>query len=88
MWVYTDIVLIFVVENCYFLIIVFENLSSTGYIVRCVFSFQNFKIDNATVCVCVCDADLDHENNRCLVISETVQALPIKFAVKIVRLKV
>ena len=29
-------------------------------------------------------ADLNHENNKC---SETVQATPIKFAVKIVRLK-
>ena len=28
--------------------------------------------------------DLNHENNKCLIILETVQAMPIKFAVKIV----
>ena len=28
---------------------------------------------------------LTHENNKCSIISETVQAIPIKFAVKIVR---
>ena len=28
--------------------------------------------------------DLNHEHNKCLIISETVQAMPIKFAVKIV----
>ena len=32
--------------------------------------------------------DLNHENNVCSIITETVQAMPIKFAVKIVRLKV
>ena len=32
--------------------------------------------------------DLNHENNNCLNISETIQAMPINFAVKIVRLKV
>ena len=32
--------------------------------------------------------DLNHENNKCLIISETVQAMPITFAVKIVQLKV
>ena len=32
--------------------------------------------------------DLNNENNKCSIISETVQAMPIKFAVKIVRLKV
>ena len=32
--------------------------------------------------------DLNHENNECLIISETVQAMAIKFAVKIVQLKV
>ena len=32
--------------------------------------------------------DLNHENDKCLIISETIQAMPIKFAVKIVRLKV
>ena len=32
--------------------------------------------------------DLDHENNNCLIISETVQTIIIKFAVKIVQLKV
>ena len=32
--------------------------------------------------------DLNHENNQCSIISETVQAMPIKFAVKIVWLKV
>ena len=32
--------------------------------------------------------DLDHENNKCLIISETIQAMPIKFAVMMVRLKV
>ena len=26
----------------------------------------------------------NHENNKCLIISETLQAMPIKFAVKIV----
>ena len=31
---------------------------------------------------------LNHENNKCSIISETVQAIPIRFAVKIVRLKV
>ena len=31
---------------------------------------------------------LNHENNKCLSISETVQAMPIKFVVKLVRLKV
>ena len=31
---------------------------------------------------------LHHENKKCSIISETVQAIPIKFAVKIVRLKV
>ena len=32
--------------------------------------------------------DLNHENSKCLIISETVQAMPIKFAVKLVQLKV
>ena len=32
--------------------------------------------------------DLDHENDKYSFISETVQAIPIKFAVKIVQLKV
>ena len=32
-------------------------------------------------------ADLNHENNKCLIISETIQAIPIKFAGKTVRLK-
>ena len=32
--------------------------------------------------------DMNHENNKCLIISETIQAMPIKFTVKIVRLKV
>ena len=32
--------------------------------------------------------DLNHENNKCLIISETIQAMPIKFALKIARLKV
>ena len=32
--------------------------------------------------------DLNHENNTSLIISETIQAMPIKFAVKIVRLQV
>ena len=32
--------------------------------------------------------DLNHENNKCLIISETIAAMPIKFAVKIVQLKV
>ena len=27
--------------------------------------------------------DLNHENNKCLIISETVQAIPVTFAVKI-----
>ena len=31
---------------------------------------------------------LNHENNKCLIISETVQAMPIELAVKILRLKV
>ena len=31
---------------------------------------------------------LNHENNKCLIISETIQAMPTKFAVKIVQLKV
>ena len=29
--------------------------------------------------------DLNHENNKCLIISETIQAMPITFSVKIVR---
>ena len=32
--------------------------------------------------------DLNHENNKGLIISETIQAMPIRFAVKIVQLKV
>ena len=32
--------------------------------------------------------DLNHDNNKCLIISETVQAVPITFAVKIVQVKV
>ena len=32
--------------------------------------------------------DLNHENNKCSIISETVQGMPIKFAVKTVQLKV
>ena len=32
--------------------------------------------------------DLNHETNKCLIISETIQAMPIIFAVKIVRQKV
>ena len=32
--------------------------------------------------------DFNLENKKCLIISETLQAIPIKFAVKIVRLKV
>ena len=31
---------------------------------------------------------VNHENIKCLIISETIQAILIKFAVKIVRLKV
>ena len=31
---------------------------------------------------------LNHENNKCVVISETIEAIPIKFAVKICRRKV
>ena len=31
--------------------------------------------------------NVHHENNKCLIISEAIQAIPIKFAVKIVRLK-
>ena len=31
--------------------------------------------------------DLNHENNKCSIIPETAQAIPIKFAVKIIRLK-
>ena len=32
--------------------------------------------------------DLNHENKTCSILSKTVQAIPIKFVVKIVRLKV
>ena len=32
--------------------------------------------------------ELNHENNKCSIISETVEATSIRFAVKIVRLKV
>ena len=32
--------------------------------------------------------DLNHENIKCFIISETVQTMPINFAVKITRLKV
>ena len=35
-----------------------------------------------------CHTALNHENNKCLLISEAIQAMLIKFAVKIVRLKV
>ena len=31
--------------------------------------------------------DFSHENNKCLIISETTQTMPITFAVKIVQLK-
>ena len=34
------------------------------------------------------DTDQNHENNKCFIISETIQAMLIKFAVEIVRLKV
>ena len=34
------------------------------------------------------NADHNHENIKCLIISETIQATPITFAVEIVRLKV
>ena len=33
-------------------------------------------------------ADLNHENKKCSIISETVQAMPITFAMKIVQLNV
>ena len=32
--------------------------------------------------------NLNHKNNKCSIISKTIQAMPIKFVVKIVRLKV
>ena len=32
--------------------------------------------------------DLNHENNKCLTISEAIQAMAIRFAVKVVRPKV
>ena len=32
--------------------------------------------------------NLNYENNKCLITSETIQAMPIMFAVKIIRLKV
>ena len=32
--------------------------------------------------------DLNHENNKCLIILQTVQAMPMKFDIKIVRLKI
>ena len=32
--------------------------------------------------------DFNDENDKCLIISETIQVMPIMFAVKIVRLKV
>ena len=32
--------------------------------------------------------DLNHENNKCFIISKILQAIAIKFAVKIVRLKI
>ena len=32
--------------------------------------------------------DLNHENSKCFIISKTIQAMPFKLAVKIVRLKV
>ena len=45
-----------------------------------------------SVCVCMFfiqgHTDQNHENNTRLIISETIQAMPIKFAVKLVRLKV
>ena len=36
-----------------------------------------------TLTVIRVQTDLDHENNKCSIISETVQAMPITFAVKI-----
>ena len=41
-----------------------------------------------TVTVIQGHTDLDHENNKYSNISQTVQAMPIKFTVKIVRLKI
>ena len=32
--------------------------------------------------------DINHKNNKCLIISEIIQAMPISFTVKIVQLKV
>ena len=32
--------------------------------------------------------DLNHGNNKCLIISETIEATPIKFAAKMIRLMV
>ena len=38
--------------------------------------------------IIIIDTDLNHENNKCSIISKTVQAMPIMFAVKIVGLQV
>ena len=32
--------------------------------------------------------DLNHENNKCLIISETIEAMPVRFALKVLQLKV
>ena len=37
-----------------------------------------------TVTFIRCHTDLNHENNKCLIISETIHAMSIEFAVKIV----
>ena len=40
------------------------------------------------LCLIQGHADLNHDNNKCFIISETIQAMPITFAVKIARVKV
>ena len=51
-------------------------------------SYENASRDNyIDLNFIQCHTDLTHENNKCLIISETIEAMPIKFAMKIVRLK-
>ena len=49
---------------------------------------MHYVLSILTTNFCQGHTDLDHENDQCLFISETIQAVPIKFDVKIVQLKV
>ena len=52
------------------------HLTSQILIMKIIIVRLLFPIKNVT--------DFDHENNNCSIILETIQAVPIKFAVKIV----